>query len=203
MRPRLRLRLALGLLVAGLLVLLHPLWLAAMGDFLVARDPLGQADAIIVLAGNSPYRVQHAVELYKEGWAPRLLVSNELVFSHGIELSWVQLRQAGLVKLEVPDEAIIPLEEIARSTHHEAVESRDLMLERGWRRAILVTDPFHTRRAVMAFRSVWQPAGLEILASPADGSKHRVEHWWRDPNRANKVIQEYVKFPYYLLAGQL
>ena len=78
-----------------------------------------------------------------------------------------------------------------------------LMLERGWRRAILVTDPFHTRRAVMAFRSVWQPAGLEILASPADGSKHTVEHWWRDPNRATKVIQEYVKFPYYVLAGQL
>jgi uncharacterized SAM-binding protein YcdF (DUF218 family) len=189
--------------VCLLVLVLHPLWLGAIGDFLVARDALEEADAIVVLAGNSPYRVQHAVELYKEGWAPRLLVSNEQVFTHGVELSWVELRAAGLVKLDVPDEAIIPLEEIARSTHHEAIESRDFMLRQGWRRAILVTDPFHTRRAVMAFRSVWDPAGLEILASPADRSKHTVENWWRDPNRATKVIQEYVKFPYYVLAGQL
>lgn len=180
-------------------ILFHPVWLGALGDFLVARDPLRPADAIVVLAGNSPYRAAHAVQLYHAGWAPRLLISNELVQSHGVEASWDDLRRAGLVHLDVPDTAIVLLPEIARNTQHEAIESRDVMLSHGWRSAILVTDPFHTRRALWIFRDVWSPAGLEIIASPADQSKYTVDGWWRDPNRAIRVLQEYVKLPYYLL----
>lgn len=181
------------------LILLHPLWLGALGDFLVARDELHPADAIVVLAGNSPYRAEHAVQLYKTGWAPRLLISNELVQSHGVTASWEDLRRAGLVRLDVPEAAILLLPEIARNTQHEAIESRDVMLSHGWRSAILVTDPFHTRRALWIFRDVWGPAGLEIIASPADRSKYSVDGWWRDPDRAIRVLQEYVKLPYYLL----
>src|SRR5919206_4981310 len=96
LRVRPRARHWVGLFALTLAVLLHPLWLGALGDFLVARDELRQADAIVVLAGNSPYRVQHAAELYRAGWAPRVLISNELVLSHGVEVSWLALRQAGL-----------------------------------------------------------------------------------------------------------
>ena len=199
-----RARLARWLLLAFVptALVLHPLWLGALGDFLVARDELRRADAIVVLAGNSPYRAEHAVELYRAGWAPRVLISNELVLSHGVEESWLALRQAGLVHLDLPDEAVMPLEQVAQSTYQEATESRDVMLERGWHSAILVTDPFHMRRALWAFRGVWKRAGLEVIASPAETSKYSVANWWRDPNRATRVIQEYVKFPYYLLAGQ-
>ena len=199
-----RARLARWLLLAFVptALVLHPLWLGALGDFLVARDELRRADAIVVLAGNSPYRAEHAVELYRAGWAPRVLISNELVLSHGVEVSWLALRQAGLVHLDLPDEAVMPLEQVAQSTYQEATESRDVMLERGWHSAILVTDPFHMRRALWAFRGVWKRAGLEVIASPAETSKYSVANWWRDPNRATRVIQEYVKFPYYLLAGQ-
>src|SRR6059058_4901474 len=98
------------LAVVPLALVLHPLWLGAMGDFLVARDELRPSDAIVVLAGNSPYRAQHAVALYQAGWAPRVLISNELILSHGVELSWLALRRAGLVHLDLPDEAIVPLE---------------------------------------------------------------------------------------------
>src|SRR5215210_1296181 len=134
-RPRIRPLHWLVLSAALVAVLLHPLWLEALGDFLVARDDLREADAIVVLAGNSPYRAEHAVELYHAGWAPRLLISNEMVLSHGVEASWIQLHEAGLVKLDLPDEALIPLEQIAQSTYHEAIESRDFMLAHGWQRA--------------------------------------------------------------------
>ena len=190
------------LALLALAVVFHSVWLGAAGDFLVARDELRPADAIVVLAGNSPYRAQHAVELYKAGWAPRVIVSNELVLSHGVELSWLELRRAGLVALDLPTEAVVPLDQVAQSTYHEAVQSRDVMLRQGWRTAILVTDPFHMRRASWAFHGVWDKAGLEVIASPAEGSKYVVSNWWRDPNKATRVIQEYVKYPYYVLAGQ-
>src|SRR6266536_4591474 len=117
-----RARLARWLLLALVptALVLHPLWLGALGDFLVARDELRRADAIVVLAGNSPYRAEHAVELYRAGWAPRVLISNELVLSHGVEVSWLALRQAGLVHLDLPDEAVVPLERVAQSTYQEA-----------------------------------------------------------------------------------
>lgn len=205
MRPRPRPRsIVRGLLLALVLlaVVFHPVWLGAAGDFLVERDELRRSDAIVVLGGNSPYRAAHAVQLYKAGWAPRVLISNELVLSHGVELTWLTLYRAGLVNLDLPAEAIVPLEQVAQSTYHEALESRDVMLEHGWKRAILVTDPFHMRRATWAFRGVWDKAGLEVVASPAEDSKYTVSNWWRDPNKATRVIQEYVKYPYYLLAGQ-
>jgi uncharacterized SAM-binding protein YcdF (DUF218 family) len=125
------------------------------------------------------------------------------VLSHGVELSWIALRRAGPVALDVPDQAVVPLEPVAQSTYHEAITSRDLMQQNGWQRAIMVTDPFHSRRASMTFHAVWDEAGLTVLSSPAENSKHTVANWWRDSNRATRVIQEYVKFPYYLLAGQL
>ena len=205
MRPRSPSRGALRwLLLAALLlaVIFHPVWLGAAGDFLVARDELRQADVIVVLAGNSPYRAAHAAELFRAGWAPVVILSNELVLSHGVEATWTELQEAGLVKLDIPRESMIALDEVAESTHHEAVQSRDVMLRRGWKRAILVTDPFHTRRASWAFHGVWDKAGLEVIASPAENSKYVVTNWWRDPNKASRVIQEYVKYPYYLLAGQ-
>jgi uncharacterized SAM-binding protein YcdF (DUF218 family) len=188
--------------IVALLAAFHPVLLGAMGEFLVAREALRPADAIVVLAGNSPYRSQHGALLYRAGWAPRVIISNELILSHGVELSWTQLREAGLVKLDIPDEAVVPLGPIATSTYHEALLSRDLMLSRGWRSAILVTDPFHMRRALMTFHGVWDAAGLTVIASPAENSKYSVSNWWRDSNKATRVIQEYVKFPYYLFGGQ-
>src|SRR6266508_6841593 len=104
-----------------------------MGEFLVAREPLRPADAIIVLAGNSVYRAPHGVELYRSGYAPRLIVSNEPVRTHGFDSTWLELKQLGLARLDVPDEAIVPITQISGSTHEEALYSRDIMRNQGWR----------------------------------------------------------------------
>lgn len=191
------------LLTVVVLAIAHSWWLGLMGEFLVAREPLRPADAIIVLAGNSVYRAPHGVELYRSGYAPRLIVSNEPVRTHGFDSTWLELRQLGLARLDVPDEAIVPITQISGSTHEEALHSRDIMRTQGWRTAILVTDPFHTRRALLTFRTVFGPAGLEVIPSPAEGSKYKTDGWWRDPDRGIRVIQEYIKLPYYLVRRQI
>jgi uncharacterized SAM-binding protein YcdF (DUF218 family) len=174
-----------------------------MGDYLVAREELHPSDAIIVLAGNSVYRSQHAVVLYQRGLAPRVIVSNEPVRSHGFDATWLDLRQLGLITLDLPDEVIVPIEPVSGSTHEEALYSRDIMLREGWRSAIVVTDPFHTRRALLTFQSVFHPAGLTVSPAPAEGSKYQTDGWWRDPDRGIRVIQEYIKLPYYLVRRQI
>ena len=58
--------------------------------------------------------------------------------------------------------------------------------------------------AFLEQRGLAQPAQAlsDVIASPAEESKYNLTDWWRDPNKATRVIQEYVKYPYYLLAGQ-
>lgn len=196
----------LGVGVAALLVLAllsHRLWLTAAGDVLVARDPLAPSDVIVVLAGNSPFRARHAETLYGRGLAPHVIISNEPLSSHGVQTTWLELRAAGLVRLAIPDDAIVPIAAISDSTYDEAVRSREIMLARGWRSAILVTDPFHMRRAVLTFRSAFASAGLDVLASPAEGSKYGVDNWWTDRNAIMRVAQEYLKLGYYVARGRL
>ena len=152
-----------------------------------------------MLAGNSPYRAQHAELLYQRGLAPHVIISNEPLSSHGVQTTWLELRQYGLVHLAIPDEAIVPIPEISDSTYEEALHSRDIMQARGWRSAILVTDPFHMRRAVLTFRQAFDPAGLTVAASPADESKYGVDNWWTDRNAIMRVAQEYLKLGYYVV----
>ena len=193
---------ALAILVVVAIVT-HQTWLAAIGDGLVTRDEISSADVIVVLAGNSPFRARHAETLYARGLAPHVIISNEPLSSHGVQTTWLELRQVGLVHLAIPDDAIVPIPEVSDSTYEEAQHSRDIMEARGWHSAILVTDPFHMRRALLTFRQAFGPSGLTVAASPADGSKYGVDNWWTDRNAIMRVAQEYLKLGYYLATGKV
>lgn len=199
-RARILLPVAILLVVA---FLTRETWLLAAGNALVERDQIAPSDAIIVLAGSSPFRARHAETLYAQGLAPHVIISNEPISSHGVQTTWLGLKAAGLVKLSIPDEAIVPITEISDGTYGEALNSRSIMRAHGWRTAILVTDPFHMRRATMTFRHVFEQDGLSVAASPADDSKYGVEGWWKDRLAIMRIVTEYVKFGYYLAAGQI
>jgi uncharacterized SAM-binding protein YcdF (DUF218 family) len=196
-------RLIVVAVVLIVLVLTRQTWLTAMGEVLVVHDDVMAADVIVVLAGNSPFRARHAETLYAQGLAPHVIISNEPLSSHGVQTTWMELRDKGLVRLAIPDDAIVPIPEVSDSTYEEALHSRDIMQAHGWRTAILVTDPFHMRRAQLTFRSAFDAAGLQVAASPADGSKYGVDNWWTDRNAIMRVAQEYLKLGYYVVRGQL
>lgn len=202
-RPTKHIRLMVFAAVIALLIVTHQTWLTAAGEALVARDELAPSDVIIVLAGNSPFRARHAETLYAQGLAPAVIISNEPLSSHGVQTTWLELREKGLVRLAIPDDAIVPIPAISDSTYEEAQHSREIMRERSWSRAILVTDPFHMRRAILTFRSAFDADGLQVAASPADGSKYGVDNWWTDRNAIMRVAQEYLKLGWYVAQGQL
>jgi uncharacterized SAM-binding protein YcdF (DUF218 family) len=199
-RSRVLLPLAILIVVA---FVTRQIWLTAAGEVLVERDPLAPSDVIVVLAGNSPFRARHAETLYAQGLAPHVIISNEPLSSHGVTTTWLELRSVGLVRLAIPDTAIVPIPEISDSTYEEALRSREIMQTRGWRSAILVTDPFHMRRATMTFRQAFEPVGLTVTASPAEGSKYGVDNWWTDRNAIMRVAQEYIKLGYYVVTGKV
>src|SRR5947209_905019 len=137
---------AAGLLLA--LVLSAPVWLPAVGTFLLADDGPAPADAIVVLAGNSPDRLPHAEALWRAGYAPLLIVSNERVHTYGLDTTWFDLYRAHLSAPDLPPEAVLVLDNpLPESTIDEARRAPAVPEAPGLHHALLVTDAFHSRRA--------------------------------------------------------
>ena len=112
-------------------------------DFLCLDTGPRQGEAIVVLGGESIGRMQQALELYRAGAAPLVIVSGD-----GVE----NQIQKGLLRGGVPAEAI-ELEPKSRNTKENAEFTVRLFERHKVRRAIIVTSWFHSRRAMNCFRT--------------------------------------------------
>lgn len=165
-------------LLAGVAALLGAIMLWAGGALAYVvigceADDAAPADVILVLGcpsyeGNIPAtafsaciqaRARHAAALYRRDLAGHIITTGGLT---GPPPSEAGALAAVLQGEGVPPEAIV-LEERARDTMQNVRYSRALMQARGWRTAILVTEPHHIRRAALIARD----AGLTITVSPA------------------------------------
>lgn len=116
-----------------------------------------KADAIVVLGCKSPSRlsrrVSHAVELFRHGFAPALVLSGG---GNGEEPEAEIMRRAALAG-GVPAAALL-VERHSRDTLGNAHETAALLQANGRRTIILVSDRTHLPRAALLFRL----AGVEI-----------------------------------------
>ena len=141
------------------------LWLDRWGQ----TDRAQKADAIVVLgarvyhgaiAGPSlSARTHRAVELYQRGLAAHIITTGG-VGHHPPAESLVAKKLA--VRLGVPEAAILT-EETSTSTWENAENVATICRERGWKRVIVVSDPFHLWRA----RRNFQALGLTAYVSPS------------------------------------
>jgi uncharacterized SAM-binding protein YcdF (DUF218 family) len=201
--PRTRRGLAVTALLAAVLVVLaaaaHRPALRFVGRALVVEDALAPADAVVIMAGGIPSREATAAGLYRSGWAPRVVLSNDFTPDRVRELIALGARRLdyqgeSLVVLErhgVPPDAIVALSAPVKTTEAELRLVAETARARGWRRVILVTSPLHSRRVKL----VWAreaSGGIEALialvkeeAVPGDG-------WWRKRRQAEAILHEYL-----------
>jgi len=203
-RPSLRRRFLLAAVVLlGLLILagaVHRPVLTAIGSALVVDDTPQPADAIVVLAGATPSREAKAAQLFREGWAPRVIISRavmpddvrELIALGVRPLDWQGEARLALEKYGVPADHIVALEDEVRITEAELRRVHALAREHGYRRLILVTSLQHTRRV----KVIWEretrtdPVAGLVVAAPTD--EFSVEGWWRKRRAAEAVLHEYL-----------
>ncbi len=108
-------------------------------------------------------RVLHAARLFRAGRAPLVVPSGGRVpWSAAARTEAAEMADL-LAEWGVPREAIV-LEEKARTTSENAVETAKLLRARGIRGVLLVTSSLHMRRALAAFRA----EGAEAIPSPCD-----------------------------------
>jgi uncharacterized SAM-binding protein YcdF (DUF218 family) len=178
-----------------------------LGHWLQYQDPLQKADYIVPLAGDD-HRLLKAAKLYKQGFAPAILLSNARVLPPSrVEEIDAKLghprvgpreeRKMLLDYLGVPEAATAEFGNGHVSTYEEAEALRAFIGNRGVS-IILVTSPYHTRRAKLTFERV-MPSAHFMIASPPEGQLH--DPWWRDRDSALWAVTETAKLAYFWLGG--
>ena len=192
-------------LLGTLWVLLAPL----AARLLVVRSEPTRADAIIVLSGSAVYaeRLQQGVKLYHQGAARKVIITND-----GQIGRWSRARQRNPRSIEqgrdillgsgLPAEALIVLPERVHSTYDEALAAQAYARANRLRSLLIVTSPYHARRALWVFRRVLAADGVSVGIDPAPpGSQSPTPGvWWLSGRGWQSVGAEYPKFLYYLFA---
>ncbi len=189
------------------------------------------ADVIVVLGGGTEPQVPprpivevnaaadrmfYGAELYKEGKAPRILLSGgDIEFLSTGTQSPAQDMAAIMEMLGVPESALI-LQGNSQNTHEDAVYSCQWVKDHGLNSILLVTSATHMPRAMMLF----EKEGCRVTAAPTDFTvtyaawdrlwHPNVEEFFINlvPNYSNlslftRSLKEYIGIAVYRLQGWL
>lgn len=180
--PRTSASLGWRLVLAAVLVV-ATVWLVSLALVIVWEqlDTRRPAEAIVVL-GAAQYdgrpspvlraRVDHAIQLWRRGLAPRLIVTGGSGIGDTTTEAAVERRYA--IAHGVPASAILQEPE-SRSTS-ESLRNVAAMLGENSREVILVSDPFHMLRlSILARRFGLRPRTSPTRTSPI--SANRVQFW--------------------------
>jgi len=174
---------------------------AAIGHWLYVREPLEKSDAVYVYAGGILERPAYGARLYREGYAPLVIVGGVLMdanlFAIGAFVNDGTLNRAAVVKRGVPEKNVDQIWD-GTSTYDETLALKRYMLERGLDSAILVTSPFHTRRVRLCADRVFKGTGIKTTVAAARYPVINLERWWEDERDLLTIIIEYFKLLFYL-----
>lgn len=201
-------------MIVLIFVACFPLWLPALGRFLLVPDRLKPADSIVVLRGEDFFKMNKAVDLYEKGYAPKILVC-ALPKEEGEIWDFYQFKNKILGGEELsPKEFVVRafryfglsdqkdlyvLEKDVRSTYDEAVAVRNWLLEQKVKSIILIADSYHMRRAWIIFKKVFKGTGIEIYPITASNPTYQPQTWWRSEKDVRRVLEEYVSLTFNIL----
>jgi uncharacterized SAM-binding protein YcdF (DUF218 family) len=174
-------------LVAILYLARHPI-LHFAGDFWIVDETPQVSDVIVILSDDNyaADRAWKAAQLFRSGMAPHILASGRLLRPYaGI----AELMEHDLKALGVPANAIVPVTHRATNTREEAIADAQVIAAHGWKKVLLVTSNYHTRRADYIFERTLPP-GTELRVVSAPDSEYDPNNWWQTRNGLKRFLYE-------------
>jgi uncharacterized SAM-binding protein YcdF (DUF218 family) len=178
----------------------------ALAEPLRVIEAARPTDAIVVFAGGVgesgtagggyQERVRHAVDLYQAGYARRLIFSSGFAFA----FREVEVMRDLATSLGVPAHAIV-LELHASSTLENVVLVRDILREGASRSVLLVSSPYHMRRAMLTWRK--QAPDIEAVAAPVPQSLYYTHDNGASLEQIRGIAWEYAALLVYRWNGWL
>jgi DUF218 domain len=174
--------------------------LQGIGAWWAVSDELFRADAIIVLGGSIDVRPFAAADLYKQGFADKILVSNvRLSRAEGLGFvpSHTELNRSVLLQLGVPATAIAILGNDISSTHQEAAAVGEWASRSHAKRIIVPTEIFAARRTQWIFKQKLARIGVDVIVHALSPPNYTLADWWRHRYGLIDFNNEFIKYLYY------
>jgi uncharacterized SAM-binding protein YcdF (DUF218 family) len=169
-----------------------------VGFYLSPQSPLVKSDVIVAISGgDTAARTKEAVRLYHEGYAPKIIFSGAALDPNGP--SNAKAMASAAETQGVPPSAIA-LDETAVNTRQNASNVAGLITSANDHSIILVTSPYHQRRAYIVFHRVLGP-NVTITNHSSYDSGWRRSHWWATPDSRALTLSEFQKTIYELVSG--
>ena len=185
----------IALIIVGFLAVLAIAGFFGVGFWLSPQSKLQKADAIVAISGgDTSARTAEAVKLYQDGWARHVLFSGAALDPNSASNAAVMARLAE--EQGVPKSAI-ELEEHSTTTETNASDSAQIIAKDGYKSIILVTSPYHQRRASTAFHRAMP--NVAILNHSSIDLNWRRSHWWATAYSRQLTLSEFQKTAYELL----
>jgi uncharacterized SAM-binding protein YcdF (DUF218 family) len=160
----------------------------AMGERLCRHDEVRSGDAIVVLGGAPRWRTPAASALWRAKVAPVVVAVGGSDGHREALRTAAALAEAGL-----PEEAVVVVPHDAPGTWEEASRVAEVARDRRWTRVLVVTSPYHTRRAGKMFERAL-PDGVAVIMVPATDDPWTAASWWRTPLHRRLTVFEVLKF---------
>lgn len=181
--------------------------LISYAKFFSVNNASKGADGILILAGNSYSRTFRAIELLKSGYSKNILITTPKMQSIKDKYrDLFQFTDSNITKEMLRMENITPividsLKDGATSTFDEAYDLVYYLKKHKLKRVILVTDTFHSRRALYAFNKVLKLNGVDtkLDISSTKNEIFNEENWFKSEAGLNAYITEGFKFIIYIL----
>ncbi len=142
------------------------------------REGCTAAGAIVAISGgDTTARTKHAVDMYKNGWAPVIIFSGAAEDKEGPSNAAAMRLDA--ISQGVPTTDIL-IEEMSENTRQNAEKTRLLLKSREINDIILVTSGYHMRRAALEFGVLTSEDNVLIRTSPTT-DKDWDWWWWLTP----------------------
>ncbi|MDD5034067.1 MAG: YdcF family protein [Methylococcaceae bacterium] len=154
------------------------------------------ADLLVVLGGGWKFREIVGAQLFHQRLAERVLLTG-VPKERDIRGFPANLPSYDYLLASGIPQAQIELDGTAKNTWEEVMYLRNRLNESQGKYALIVTDPPHLRRLDWVCRQVLIQSGIRYRLVGSRPDWWDAGPWWKNPESARFVLQEYLKLAYY------
>ena len=188
----------LNLTVTGTFLLLLAILFVNLGHWL--SEPVNKpvkTDLIVTLGGGGIERDQMAADLYKAGYAKKILLTGMGKIVNSSQHYYEYPRSLFFLKQGIPAEALL-FDGLSINTHQEAINIAIVLTAHHWHSALVVTDPPHIRRVAFCLSSVFKN-NFSYSLIQSDAPTWHADRWWQDERWRRFSLDEALKLVFYAI----
>jgi uncharacterized SAM-binding protein YcdF (DUF218 family) len=183
--------LTLFFLINFLFVIIVWVGLVGAASYLIVKDRVKPVDAIVVLSGDEGDRVDEAVKWYKNGFGNYFVITKTHTEYIGEGQTYSEKLQRMAIDAGVPADSIFITEGEASTTIEEAQAVKILANQRNIKSILVITAPYHTRRARIIFNQEFKDSDVKVLVHPVEDSWYKPINWYLTAQGWRQTFTEY------------